>query len=219
MTSTPAFARPVDGARRLLGRVHEDLALQSGRVVAQIARDPRAGHPHPRAGDFAAPDPVAHRQPLAQGAAQVDRRGDAREQELPRRDLHDAVDEVVLRDPGVPAVVVAVAENVQVHVRVDEARQHHAAARVDDLGVRGDRDLGGRPDAHDPVALDEDRGAVHGRDSLVAVEEHPADESEPSSGAAAPAPARAPRPRRRGSASAQQARAKKSPNVHLDTSS
>jgi hypothetical protein len=59
--------------------------------------------------------------------------------------------------------------------RVDESRHHHAAARVDDLGVRRDRHLGGGADLHDPVAFDHDGRVVQRRD-LVSVEQHAADE-------------------------------------------
>ena len=62
-------------------------------------------------------------------------------------------------------------------VGLDEPRQHHAAARVDDRRVGGDLDFGRRSGGDDLVALDDD-GRVVNRRHVVAGDQHPADERE-----------------------------------------
>ena len=162
----------------LLGARHLDLVVE--REDRRRPRQPRAAHHHARAGDFTLRDPIANRQALLERRAQIDGGRDAGHQELLRGDGHHARQHRVaalLVDPREPAHVVAVAEDHQVHVRLDEPGHHRLAARVDDGRARRNPDLGRRAGRDDPVALDEDGGVVDRR-NVVAGEQHAADERE-----------------------------------------
>ena len=193
----------VDRLRRLRRRVDAGAgwaARCSSRRALRVIHGPAIHMRGP--GDRARLDPVADREALLERAAEVHGRRDAGHQELLRRDLRDLLEELVLLDPGIPAVVVAVAQDLEVGVQIDQPRQHRAAAAC----RRPRRPAESRSRPPGPTAtirLPSIRIAAwwSGRD-VVAVEEHPADEREL---AAAPTPA----PRRAIAATASPAAARR----------
>ena len=169
------------GARRAAGLLHGANVHGMGAAVVALDLPVRPVRDPAHAGDDARPrNPAAFDASLRGGegvgiARQIHRGGDAAQQELAGGDGHDVG--IVRAVRAVPVLIVGVAEDVQVHVDVDQPRHDGHPAGVDDLGAVGRRQrlpAAGRDDA---VVVDQDDAAGQGR-SPVAVDEQAADDGQ-----------------------------------------
>ena len=160
---------------RVLGAAHSPAKRLLVLLVRRVL-DERARHKEPRTGDLVPLDLLLDRDDVVERRAEVARARDAGAEQLLRRDGHDEIG-VARAVQVVPPLVVAVAEDLEVHVHVDEARHDGHAVGVDRPHARGNGDGAGRTDGGDALARDEDH-AVLDRRPAVAVEDAAAGDGE-----------------------------------------
>ncbi len=174
MMLTPAFSQFAHlgaGVFRAFDAPAESFGAGIRLVLDEWTRDVEG-----RAGNLAAIDPVAHFNAFFQRRAQIARAGHASQQELPRGRRHDFGAEAG-RVGFVPVLVVTVAEQHRVHVRVPESGQHVHALGGDYFGVRRDGQFAHLANRLDPGALDQD-DAVGERRPAESVDQSPADQGD-----------------------------------------
>src|SRR5688572_580737 len=140
-------------------------------LVLLVSRvlDERTRHKEPRTGDLVPLDLLLDRDDVVERSTEVARAGDSGTEQLLRRDGHDEIG-VARAVQVIPTLVVAVTEELQVDVHVDEARQDGHAVGIDRPHARGHRNGTGWTDGSNALARDEDH-AVLDRRTAVAVED------------------------------------------------
>ena len=162
--------RTVDDVVRHVGPGERRIEAVAAVIVAPSGAERRSCHPQARAFDDAGSDRLLERDDGAQRCPHVARAGEARQQRAPRigRRPHGGI-ELRPRRPfrnGIAAVGLA----RQMHMAVDQTRQHRLMREIDDGGAGRRREA--RLDRNDAVVMDEDRNI--GLDRLVdAVDEPP----------------------------------------------
>ena len=150
---------------RVLGAVHTP-AERFLIALVRLMLNERACHIQTRTGNFAARDALLHRENVIQTRTKIARRGDTGHQQLPRCNRHHR--RRVLRAVQiVPALVVAVAEDVEMHVHVDQAGHDGVPVGVDHRRASGHWQFADAPDAQDSVAGDENHAVLEHRTAVA----------------------------------------------------
>ena len=138
-------------------------------LFVRPVRNPTETRHHAGAGNLAARDALLSGDEGFRLARQVRHGGYPAHEELPRRGLHDF--RIAGAVGAVPVLVVRVAENIHVHVHVDESRHDGHSGGVEEPGAVGDLERIPASDGNDAITVHENDRSGQWR-SLVSVDQH-----------------------------------------------